>query len=237
MKRYARFLPLVFLMFLAGCQNMPQLFWPVDDDKPDYARSTGGGAARAEGRAPLIVPPELRKEIEVPGPDQVATGAAMPEHARKLIAGKAVRLDARLYPRKPAQVFSAVVDAMTALNLPVESVDSPSGTLTTDWIRPNANTPNSYMATITGMFGGGPVYIRYRYVVRVLRAKGGQTMLQVRTLGQQFINRHWVNKPLKKKLANDLFSAVEERLGALPPETQPEPQHPAPPAMPHPASP
>jgi len=237
MKRHARFLPLMFLMFLAGCQNMPQLFWPADDDKPDYARSTGGVTGRAESRAPLDVPPELRKEIEVPMPDQVATGTAMPEQARKLIAGKAVRLDARLYPRKPAQVFSAVVDAMTALNLPVESVDSPSGTITTTWIHPNANSVNSYFGAMMNIVGAGPVATRYRYVVRVLRAKGGQTMLQVRTLGQQFINRHWVNKPLKKKLANDLFSAVEERLGALPPETQPEPQLPAPPAMPRPASP
>ena len=202
---------------LAACSGMPKLFWEVDEGKnqPDYARGASADSGQAEGRPPLTVPPELRNEVRVPMPDQVATREAMPEHTKQLVAGKAVRLDTRLYPEPPATVFSAVIDAMTALNLPVDSVDSPSGTITTEWVRPDVNTPNSYLASVMNIVGAGPVYTRYRYVVRVLRARNGQTMLQVRTLGQQFINRHWVNKELKPKLAADLFGAVEERLASI----------------------
>ena len=193
---------------------MPQLFWPVDDHKPDYVR--GSKSADAKSRPPLEVPPELRREVEVPMPDAVAAKAArgdagLSEQEKAAVAGKAVSLDARLYPNAPAEVFSAALDAMTALNLPVQSVDSPSGTITTTWVRPDSNSPNSYLAAALNVVGAGPTYTRYRFVIRILRAKQ-QTMLQVRTLGQQFINRHWVNKPIQRKVSNEIFSAVEERL-------------------------
>ena len=231
MKNIARLSLICYTLLLAACsEGMPQLFWPVEGNKPDYAR--GAKSAQAKGRPPLEVPPELRKEVEVPMPDEVAVNAArgdvkMSPEEKAAVAGKAVSLDTRLYDKPAAEVFSAVLDAMTALNLPVDSVDSPSGTVTTEWVRPNANTPNVYVGTLLNVFGAGPVHLRFRHIVRVFRTKDGKTELQVRTLGQQFINRHWVNKPLKRQAANELFSAIEERLGnppknAVPARIKPE---------------
>jgi len=204
-------------LLLAGCQgmNMPQLFWS-NDNRPDYARSNNNGHMQGKGRVPLNVPPELRKEIEVPIPDKVAVDVAKGDRTTKAaVAGKSVALNTRTYAKSPAQIFSATVDAMTALNMPVQSVDSPSGVITTDWIRPNANSQNRYVGVITSMMGAGPVHLRYRFIARVFRAKNNQTELQIRTLGQQFISAHWVNKPIKKKVYLELFSTVEERLAGL----------------------
>ncbi len=215
--RYTSFLPIFpVLIFLTACSGMPQLFWDTEDNKPDYARSTGNAKA-GEGRAPLNVPPELRQELSVPEPDQVAVDVAMglTEEEKKAIAGKAVSLDARVYEKTAAEVFSAALDGMTSLNLPVEGVDSPSGTITSDWIRKASNNPTSYMGVSTGMFGGGPIATRYRFIVRVFRMQDGKTQLQIRTLGQAFIGRNWVFKELKRKVANEVFTATEERLGML----------------------
>ncbi len=204
---------------LNACVGLPSLgnmFYPVESNKPDYARGEKHGAT-ANSRAPLDVPPELRKDIEVPMPDAVATETAMggdriSAEEKKSIAGKAVSLDARVYTRNAARVFSAVVDAMTSLNMPVDSVDSPSGTITTSWIRFDSNNVNAYLGSAMDVFGMGPVHTRHRFIVRVFRMKDGKTELQIRTLAQQFIGRHWVNKILKRKVANELFSAVEERI-------------------------
>jgi len=207
---------LLLIVFLTGCSGMPKLFWDVEDDKPDYARSSGNERA-SEGRAPLNVPPQLREDVSVPAPDQVAVNAAMglTEEEKEAIAGKEVSLDARVYEKTPAEVFSAAVDGMTSLNLPVNSVDSPSGTITTEWIRKTSNNAASYFGISTGLFGGGPIAVRYRFIVRVLRMQDGKTQLQIRTLGQQFMNRNWSYKEIKRKVANELFTATEERLGML----------------------
>jgi len=224
MPRMRRF-TLVMMMFavsgmINGCVGLPDfnnlLIPATNDKKPNYARGSEAGQA-TKGRVPLDVPPELRAEVNVPMPDQVAVDVArgdvkMSAEEKKAVAGKAVSLDTRLYTQSPAKVFSTVIDAMTALNLPVDSVDSPSGTITTTWIHPNSNTVNSYVGAAMSMFGAGPTYERHRFIVRVFRDKNGQTQLQVRTLGQSFINRHWVFKAIKRKMANELFSAVEERL-------------------------
>ncbi len=203
-------------LFLAGCQSgMPQLFWSADDNTPDYARSSSSHA-QGDSRVPLDVPPELRKDIEMPMPDQVAVNAARGDQVTKAaVAGKAIALNQRSYPADPATVFSATVDAMTYLNMPVQSVDSPSGVITSDWIRPNSNSDNSYLSALTGMVGAGPVHVRYRFIVRVFRAGNDQSILEIRTLGQQFANSHWVNKQIKKKVSLELFSAVEEQLARL----------------------
>jgi len=220
MQRFPRLLSFIPILLMAGCQglSMPQMFWSSDDSKPDYARGSNDNPRTAGGRAPLNVPPELRKQIEVPMPDQVAIDAAQGEvkispEEKKAIAGKAVSLDERIYDQSPAVVFSAVIDAMTATNFPVDSVDSPSGTITTAWIRADSNNMNVYVGAAMNVFGAGPVHTRYRFIVRVFRMKDGKTQLQIRTLGQQFSNRHWVNKRLKRKVAGELFSAVEERIG------------------------
>jgi len=94
-------------------------------------------------------------------------------------------------------------------------VDSPSGTITTDWVRKDASSPNVF-TPVMNLFGEGTVYAeRYRFVVRVLRLNtpaGVKTQLEIRTLGQVFSNHHWINKPVKYKASNDLFSAVGEQL-------------------------
>jgi hypothetical protein len=207
-------------LFIAGCQGgMPQMFWSADDGKPDYAHSQGRHT-RGDSRAPLDVPPELRHDLEVPMADKVAVDPVKGDKTvRSIVAGKSVALNTRTYPRSTAQIFSATVDAMTALNMPVQSVDSPSGIITTDWIRPNSNSQNSYAGALTSMIGAGPVHLRYRFVVRVLRAGNGNTALQIRTLGQQYINSHWVSKQVKKKVNLELFSAVEDQLASLKPAT------------------
>lgn len=204
------------LGLLAGCGGMPKLFWDVDESGPAYARDADRGGVHAESRKHLEVPPELRAEIEVPMSEQVASnsGAALPEKYRQIVAGKAVALHARVYPVEASELFSAVVDAMTSLNLPVDAVDSPSGIVTTEWVRKGANNPS-----ITAMFGiaSSSDLTRYRYVVRVFRATlpdGAQaSKLEIRTLGQVYQNGHWVNQPLKRKLADELFERVEEVLG------------------------
>lgn len=193
------------------------MFMPFEDakDQPDYARGASGSSA-APSRVPLDVPPALRGDVEVPTPDAVASqDGELTTLTKKLFAGKAVALDAKLYATDAANVFSAVIDAMTALNMPVQSVDSPSGTVTTDWIRQSSASATSTFAS--GMFGGGVQAIRYRFVVRVLRQateEKVQTRLEIRTVGQAFMNKHWVNRHIQRKVSGELFSAVDERLQA-----------------------
>lgn len=222
MKCFARFSTIAILVaMLSGCSSgMPKLFWDVDEGK-DTAPGASASSA-SPSRPPLVVPPELR-DAEVPEPDQVATGGEprLTADEKKLVAGTAVALDAKIYSNGAGDVFSAVIDGMTSLNLPVASVDSPSGTITTDWIREQkGSTP----VVFVGMFGSGdPLATRYRFVVRILRqqtAEGVQmTRLEIRTIGQAYIDRQWHNKPIQRKVADELFSATEERLTK--PQAQP----------------
>lgn len=209
---------------LASCTDRPFLYANEDGDKPAYSQQ-GGGQASAESRAPLDVPPELRN-VEVPQPERIATTekGGIATAADETVVGTAVALDARLYSVGVANVFSSVVDAMTALNMPVQSVDSPSGTITTDWIRQGADNPNLGQSAMAGLFGGDGVQaVRYRFVVRTLRQLEdgvSKTRLEIRTIGQAYINRHWVNRPIQRKVSEELFSAVEERLTAIAPASQ-----------------
>lgn len=214
----------------SGCIGLPDihhLFYPVNDNsKPDYARG-GNGNPSAPAREPLDVPPSLRNQVTVPMPDQVAVDAAhtgkMSKLEKQAIAGNAVSLDAHEYDVNAAEVFSTVIDAMTSINVPVESVDSPSGTITTGWVRQNVGGGGYFNAALNVFGAGGPSAVRYRYIARIYRTKSGKTLLQVRTLGQEFVGNRWVFKALKRKVANDLFSAVDERLAAKKgqPETSP----------------
>ncbi|MFC1536366.1 hypothetical protein ACFL48_00950 [Pseudomonadota bacterium] len=212
---------MIAIFILSSCADMPALLTPFEDDKPDYARGSSGSSA-AESRAPLDVPPSLMGEVEVPTPGAVASqGGELSGHAKEVVAGRAVALDAKLYQVDAANVFSAVIDAMTALNMPVESVDSPSGTVTTDWVRWDASSAST-QSIIGSVFGGDGIQgYRHRFVVRVLRQmvkvdadaeEVQQTRLEIRTIGQAYVNRHWVNRAFKRKVSNELFSAVEERL-------------------------
>jgi uncharacterized lipoprotein len=207
---------MIAIFILSACAEMPSLLTPFEDDKPDYARGATSPSA-AQSRGPLDVPPSLMGEVEVPTPDVIASQGGVPEYAKEAVAGKAVALDAKLYTADAANVFSAVIDAMTALNMPVQSVDSPSGTVTTDWIRWDSSSASTQASLVGSMFGGSGVQgYRHRFVVRVLRQQmvetEAQTRLEIRTIGQAYMNRHWVDRPFKRKVSDELFSAVDERL-------------------------
>ena len=213
--RYYLFL-IVFGTSLSACESL-DLWVPHEEDKPAYEQSRERGV-NAPSRAPLDVPPELREEVSVPMPDKVAVNqqGAVIDPA---VAGKAVSLDARVYDVSASRVFSSAIDAMTALNLPVQSVDSPSGTITTEWIRQDANNPNITSAALDAMFGAGPKVVRHRFVVRVLRLQEtGKSQLEIRTLGQAFMTKKWVNRQLNRRVSEELFSAVEEQLARTAPK-------------------
>lgn len=185
------------------------------DDRPDYAKTSGtSSGAGDKARAPLDVPPELRAELELPMAGEVASHTdekLLSKEYQEAVAGKSVSLEAKVYDIEASKVFSAVVDAMTSLNAPVQSVDSPSGIVTTDWIRKGANTP-----TIGDMFGvGGAAITRHRFIVRVFRAKVEEkemTKLEIRALAQSFESRRWMNKRMKRNVIDEVFVAVEEQL-------------------------
>ncbi|NWF39061.1 outer membrane protein assembly factor BamC [Mariprofundus sp. NF] len=213
MKRYLLILPMISL--LSACEGK-QFFYPNDQQGPAYTLGNAADPVSGKPRAPLDVPPELQAELEVPMAGEVASRAdekVLSKDYQDAVAGKAIALDARIYPVDAAKVFSAVVDAMTSMNIPVDSVDSPSGIITTDWIR-----RGSAAASMFDFFGSTSANTptRHRYIVRVYRAKiEGQdeaTKLEVRVHGQMAINRTWVNKTLKQKVTDQLFVGVDEQL-------------------------
>ncbi len=204
--------PLLFLLILSltGCQGgMPKLFWDADENKPAYAQGKADGS-QADSRMPLDVPPDLQGEVKVPEAERPLSAAGVDE--TKTVAGKAVSLNARAYQVPVDRAFSAAVDAMTALSLPVQSVDSPSGTITTEWVRRDSGRLIPVLSNALSMFGAGPTHTRYRFVVRVFRLVDGGSRIEIRTLGQQYINRHWVNRALKRTAVKEIFSAIEQRL-------------------------
>ncbi len=235
-RKHSLLILLISTLTLASCSNMPKLFW--SENEGSTQQPSGEQAAAAPSQQPLVVPPDLRGEVSVPMPDKVASDqSTQVQQAEKRddanVAGTAVALDTRVYDQPVATVFSAVVDAMTSLNMPVQSVDSPSGTITTDWVRKDASNPSMF-TPIMNMFGAsGPLAERYRFVVRVLRLStpaGVKTQLEIRMLGQVFENRHWVNKQVKYKASNDLFSAVEGQLARQATAQAPAAAQPAAPA-------
>ena len=202
----------VTAMLLASCGDRAFLYLH-DDDKPAYTNS-GKSTGKAAAREPLDVPPELRAKLKLPGAERIASNVdekVLPKKYQEAVAGKAVSLDARMYVLTPAEVFSAVVDAMTSLNIPVESVDSLSGIVTSDWIRKGENS-----VSIAAMFGGSSSKVtRHRFIVRVYHAilEGKQmTKLEIRLLGQVLQSRRWLNRPIKREVSKELFVAVEEQL-------------------------
>jgi len=208
-------LSLSLIAFLPSCAEQ-SFFMAHEDAKPAYAQSGSSAKQDADARAPLDLPPELRADLELPMSERVASRAneaELPRAYAKAVAGKAVSLDARVYQQTPAEVFSAVVDAMTGMNAPIQSVDSPSGIITTDWIRKGNNS----LVGMAGMMGLGdaPKITRHRFIVRVYRARmdsGDVTKLEVRVLGQAIVANQWVNKPFKRKVADEIFEGVNEQL-------------------------
>ncbi|WP_157819331.1 hypothetical protein [Mariprofundus aestuarium] len=196
------------------------MFW--DTDESSGVATTSGKVAT---RAPLELPPELKGELDLPvaekGVELTASAAPLPERYAEAVAGKPVALSARLYKIQPGQLLSSVVDAMTLLNLPVNSVDSPSGIITTDWVRKGQEGFSDVMMGSIGMSGAIKV-IRYRFIVRVFKLKGGEayrSRLEVRLLTQGYQNSHWVNKRSLPNRSDELFGAVEKQVGRIPPPT------------------
>jgi len=205
------------ILTITACSGMPQLFWPTEKGGSSHAVGNAK-VTQAQARAPLELPPELRADIELPMANKVANAPreVLSERYTKAVAGKAVTLKARVYDTSADQVFSAVVDAMTSLNIPVESVDSPSGIVTSDWVRSGSQN----YSTFGSMLGQASSLTRHRFVVRVFRLKtegGGkeQTRLEVRSLLQVFSNKHWVNTPMNQKHIASFFTTVEEQLGRM----------------------
>lgn len=203
---------LVTAILLASCGDRAFVYWH-DDDKPDYAKS-GQATGKAAKREPLDVPPELRAKLKLPESESIASNVdekVLPKKYQEAVAGKGVSLNARMYSQTPAEVFSAVVDAMTSLNMPVDSVDSPSGIVTSDWIRRGVNSLN-----IGALFGDNSNKVtRHRFIVRVYRAmmeEKQMTKLEIRVLGQALQSQRWVNRPIKREVTKELFVAVEEQL-------------------------
>ena len=197
---------------------MPQLFWELED--PEAGKSSAYGTkstAKASSRAALELPPELRADIELPMANTVSSNnsdVSLPKQYRQAVTGKAVALDARVYDVAADQVFSAVVDAMTSLNMPVESVDSPSGIVTTDWVRKGDHN----ISMLGGLMGKKSNITRHRFIVRVFRLKTegqSKSRLEVRTLLQVFSNRHWVNSTMRQQESAAFFTTVEEQLGRI----------------------
>lgn len=209
---FPKVLSIVVAMLLTGCMSgNTKMLWGSDEGA---GKGSTHAQLKSESRPALDVPPSLRGEVEVPDAGAIGVQKNVPERYKKVTKGKQITLDARLYDASIGAVFSSVIDAMGALSLPVQSVDSASGTITTDWIRTDSN--NASVNSLFNAFGGGgPQAIRYRYVTRVLRESSKdvvKTRLEIRTMGQVFNNGHWINKKLTRKRADELFSRIEEML-------------------------
>jgi len=211
MKRYLLFIPLISLLPACG-----PLIIPNEQVGPAYSQASSTERAGGKQRAPLDVPPELKAELEMPMAGEIASRTddkILSSEYQNAVAGKAISLDAKVYRIEAPKVFSAVVDAMTSMNIPVDSVDSPSGIITSDWIRRGANSTASLGLSIFGDIGDTPV--RHRYIVRIYRAKlkdSEATKLEIRVHGQSAVNGSWKNKPFKHKASEQLFVATEEQL-------------------------
>jgi len=200
---------------LAGCSKDTKLFWDLDEGRkqPAYARGAAKEAS-APSRPPLDVPPVLRTEIALPHPERIGGEAekGLPARYRRLVAGEAVRLDARFYPGlSPDRLFSALIDAMTMLNLPIAGVDSAAGVITTDWVRKGKQSTVILFGFSTSKL------VRYRFVARIYRARSSDgrigAQLELRTIGQVF-DGGWKNAPIRQKPIRELFAALDERLNA-----------------------
>jgi len=190
-------------MMLTACSG--KTFSLFGDNELENAQVAGdSGMAQAPDSQGEMSHP--RGDASVPLPGQVA----VKEHIAGIdqaIAGEKATLDTRIYDDSASRVFSSVVDALTALNMPIQRVNSSSGLITTDWIWQNANTVN------VALSNGRMQTVRYRFFVRLARRpSSGKVQLEIRTLGQTRIDKEWVTGPLKRKVSEELFSAVEEQL-------------------------
>jgi len=192
----------VALMFSA-CSGMPQLFWDADGSQNPQQES--GEEGNNKGTQTVAISPEVHADYEIPSAGKVAVRAGpMPEKYKNMLTGRAVTLDVRSFNAPPGTVFSSVVDAMLSLNIPVDVVDSPSGIITSDWVREGEDDP-TFQPSIIG-------FKRHAFVVRVVPATEGTSNLEIHVIGQEYERNQWVDRPLKRKVSEELYSAVDELL-------------------------
>jgi len=177
-----------------------------DNDEPAYTQGSNTSGRAPSPPASQDELPVMRGEAGVPMPAQVAV-KEQDTAIDKAFDSKTASLDTRKYDAGAGLVFSSVIDAMTALNMAIHSVDSPAGAITTEWILQDANSSS---ITLTE---GRARPLRYRFIVSVQRlGASGRTQLEICTLGQALIKRHWVNRPVRRKVSEELFLAVGEQL-------------------------
>jgi len=207
----------VSMLGLTGCISKDtKIFWSNDE---------GGKTSKVEkklsvdSRPSLDIPPSLLGKVALPHAEQVATVKDAPKPVALAISGKQVALNAKIYEKTTSEVFSAVLDAMTGLKLPVQAVDSASGTLTTDWVRKQVKSGLS-----SSIMGGNNIFnVRYRFVTRVLnqtlKSDAGSekhvTRFEIHTIAQGYKDRKWSNIKLTRRFSNELFSRVDENLAQL----------------------
>jgi len=205
------------MLSLTGCVNKDTKFlWSNDEGAKTSKVET---VRAAESRPALDVPPSLLGQVSLPHAESVAVVKKAPKRMLEGVAGKKVALDAKIYEQSTDEVFAAAVDAMTGLKLPLQGVDSASGTLTTDWVRKLVKSGLS--SSVLG--GNKATNIRYRFIVRVLKqtltGDDGHdkdiTRFEVHTVAQGYKNHQWSNVKLARRFSNELFSRVEENLAKL----------------------
>ena len=192
------------LLSFSACSqmpNMPNIFWDSENAQyePDHAD------AGVKPVKPPEISPELHTNRTLPMAGDIAAAASadkLPEKYRRLLAGHDFTLEKRSYEPPVADLFSAIIDAMTSLNIPVQSVDSRHGIVTSDWLRKGENDLN--MPGIRG-------YTRHRFIISVVPV-GAEFSMEVRTIGQIFKQKHWMDKRLRRNASLELFIAVDEQL-------------------------
>jgi len=219
MNYFVRYLLLSLLLFMfSACSGGPKLFWTVDEERAGSVASPAGVAtADVEPDQAPPVSDYKPAERELPIPRGIgAEGDKLPEKYRKLLAGNAFALVERTYGQSVADLFSASIDAMTSLNVAIESVDSSNGVITSDWVREGENNPNRQATT--GLKGGVVLtrhyYILHTYTVQT-ESGASQAKLELRVLGQAFEGGQWVSRALRRDVSEELFTAVEEQLARV----------------------
>ncbi|WP_143144885.1 hypothetical protein [Mariprofundus micogutta] len=187
---------------------MPQLFW----DTGSSSREVVADAQGSQGVKPISE--EIRSDTSITrrlpmgGYVGIASNRdTWPDKYEKVLVDRQATVMERVFNVSPPILFSAVIDAMISLNMPVETVDSPNAVITSDWIRKGENDVN-----IQSVLG----FTRHRFFVRMIMTEASETRLEVHVAGQHYKDNAWVDKALTINKSEELFVAVEEQLAKMP---------------------
>ncbi len=184
-----RLLLCAWLLLFSACSqmpDMPNLFWDTEDAQHEPDTVSPGRNAEPQPALTDGVSAELRTDRQLPMAEQIGKAAIagkLPQQYRTLLGDDAITVDARSYGRTVAELFSAVIDAMTSLNIPIESVDSPNGVITSGWIGKGEND-----LTMPGI----KAYTRHRFIIYIYRSggkSGDMSRMEVRVPGQLYEKR------------------------------------------------